>query len=92
MDGNNPLDLISAVCSKLGSFVTGYRGWGCTDNREARHYSHMLTELLLLTISNVFFVPAVLLAFYRRHFLEGLVYLTTMSASVASIETVKKGL
>lgn len=61
--------------------TSGYRGWGCTDDREARHYSHMLTELLLLTLSNLFFVPAVALAFYRRHFLEGLVYLTTMCAS-----------
>ncbi|XP_077549875.1 transmembrane protein 8B-like [Haemaphysalis longicornis] len=61
--------------------TSGYRGWGCTDNKEARHYGHMLVELLLLTLSNLFLVPAIVLAFYRQHFLEGLVYFTTMCAS-----------
>lgn len=61
--------------------TSGYRGWGCTDNKEARHYSQMLVELLLLTLSNLFLVPAIVLALYRRHVLEGLVYFTTMCAS-----------
>ncbi|XP_077500137.1 post-GPI attachment to proteins factor 6-like isoform X3 [Amblyomma americanum] len=61
--------------------TSGYRGWGCTDKREAFNYYHMLTELLLLTLSNLFLLPAIALAFYRGHYLEGLVYLTTMCAS-----------
>ncbi|KAM7286844.1 transmembrane protein 8B isoform X2 [Ixodes scapularis] len=60
---------------------SGYRGWGCTDSTEAQSYNHMLIELLLLTLSNLFFLPAILLAVIRRHFLEALVYTATMFSS-----------
>ncbi|CAN8004203.1 unnamed protein product [Ixodes hexagonus] len=60
---------------------SGYRGWGCTDDAEAQSYNQMLIELLLLTLSNLFFLPAIVLAVARRHFLEALVYSATMLSS-----------
>lgn len=60
---------------------SGYRGWGCTDNRDARSHSILVTELLLLTLSNLFMLPAIVLAATRQFYLEALVYLATMVSS-----------
>ncbi|KAF4531342.1 hypothetical protein B566_EDAN017444 [Ephemera danica] len=56
----------------------GYRGWGCTDDAEAIPGSELLTATLLLTLSNILFVPAIAIAAYRRYFTEALVYACTM--------------
>ncbi|GLH12908.1 Uncharacterized protein GBIM_17566 [Gryllus bimaculatus] len=61
-------------CACLG----GYEGWGCTDGRNATPESLLLLTTLLLTLSNVFFLPAVLLALRRNLLTEALVYLATM--------------
>lgn len=61
-------------CACLG----GYEGWGCTDSRNATPESLLLLTTLLLTLSNVFFLPAVLLALRRNLLTEALVYLATM--------------
>ncbi|XP_043223792.1 post-GPI attachment to proteins factor 6-like isoform X2 [Amphibalanus amphitrite] len=56
----------------------GYGGWGCTDSSRATPDFQLLLATLLLTISNVLFVPAVLLALRRRYFTEAFVYAFAM--------------
>ncbi|XP_022257740.1 transmembrane protein 8A-like [Limulus polyphemus] len=66
----------TCVCS------SGWRGWGCTDDTNAVSDAQQLLEVLLLTLSNIAFIPAILLSVYRLHYTEGLVYLFTMCFSV----------
>ncbi|XP_076440051.1 post-GPI attachment to proteins factor 6-like isoform X2 [Babylonia areolata] len=56
----------------------GWRGFGCTDGREALSDSSQLVEVLLLTLSNLFFLPAIVLAVYRRYYVEAIVYFYNM--------------
>ncbi|XP_072568624.1 post-GPI attachment to proteins factor 6 [Paramormyrops kingsleyae] len=62
----------SCVCK------AGWRGWGCTDDRTAQTYAHQLTAALLLTLSNLLFVPPIVVAVYRCYIVEASVYLFTM--------------
>ncbi|KDR17993.1 hypothetical protein L798_07174, partial [Zootermopsis nevadensis] len=61
-------------CTCLG----GYKGWGCTDGSMATPESLLLLTTLLLTLSNVFFLPAVFIALRRHLLTEALIYLATM--------------
>ncbi|WAR23596.1 TMM8B-like protein [Mya arenaria] len=58
----------------------GWRGYGCTDGTEGRTKHEELVALLLLTLSNLFFLPAICLATYRRYFVEAVVYTYTIFA------------
>ena len=62
----------------------GWRGYDCSDGEESRDESEQLLELLLLTLSNLLFIPAIILALYRRHFVEAFVYTYTMTFSGVS--------
>ncbi|CAF1157947.1 unnamed protein product [Adineta steineri] len=57
--------------------IAGYRGYGCTDSTHA-YTSKSLTSVLFLTISNCMFIPAIILAIYRRLYIEALVYFFNM--------------
>lgn len=60
------------------SMCAGWRGWGCTDGSMAQSYLRQVTATLLLTLSNLFFLPAIVVAFRRSYITEAAVYLFTM--------------
>lgn len=62
----------------------GYRGWGCTDDKKALSSSELLMGSLLLTLSNLFFIPAIIVALRRKFFTEALLYCCTMFFSTVS--------
>ncbi|CAB1322499.1 unnamed protein product [Coregonus sp. 'balchen'] len=53
-------------------------GWGCTDPSEAYSYSFQLLSTLLLCLSNLMFVPPVVIAVRSHYLLEASVYIFTM--------------
>ncbi|ODM99932.1 Transmembrane protein [Orchesella cincta] len=61
--------------------IGGYRGWACTDDSQATPEFILLSATLLLTLSNLFFIPAIFLALKRRMFTQGLIYSVTMISS-----------
>lgn len=65
----------------LNNFFSGWRGWLCNDGTQAPKNEQLMLNFLLLVVSNVMFVPAIILATLRRHYSEALVYLLTMTAS-----------
>ncbi|XP_076346292.1 post-GPI attachment to proteins factor 6-like isoform X3 [Tachypleus tridentatus] len=62
----------TCVCS------LGWRGWGCTDDAHAIPDFQLLLGVLLLTLSNIFFIPAIVLSVYRHYYTEALIYFVTM--------------
>ncbi|XP_071987935.1 transmembrane protein 8B isoform X1 [Engystomops pustulosus] len=56
----------------------GWSGWGCTDNSRAFSYGFQLLSTLLLCLSNLMFLPPVLIALRSRYLLEASVYIFTM--------------
>ncbi|KAL1429250.1 hypothetical protein MTO96_016465 [Rhipicephalus appendiculatus] len=62
--------------------VGGWRGWGCTDNSRATPAPLLLMRTLLLTLSNLFFLPAIVLATRRQFYTEAVVYGVTMFFSM----------
>ncbi|XP_061056233.1 transmembrane protein 8B isoform X2 [Eubalaena glacialis] len=56
----------------------GWRGWGCTDSADALTYGFQLLSTLLLCLSNLMFLPPVVLAIRGRYVLEAAVYTFTM--------------
>ncbi|XP_005170920.1 post-GPI attachment to proteins factor 6 isoform X1 [Danio rerio] len=56
----------------------GWQGWGCTDGVSALSYSRQMTAALLLTLSNFFFIPPIIVALYRGYLIEAAIYLFTM--------------
>ncbi|XP_029428039.1 transmembrane protein 8B [Rhinatrema bivittatum] len=56
----------------------GWNGWGCTDNTEAFSYGFQLLSTLLLSLSNLMFMPPVAIAIRSHYLLEASVYIFTM--------------
>lgn len=62
----------SCVCK------AGWSGWGCTDDSAAQSYGRQLVATLLLTLSNLSFLPAIVVAIKGCYITEASVYLFTM--------------
>uniref|UniRef100_A0A671LKT1 Transmembrane protein 8B-like n=1 Tax=Sinocyclocheilus anshuiensis TaxID=1608454 RepID=A0A671LKT1_9TELE len=56
----------------------GWQGWGCTDGATAQSYSRQMAAALLLTLSNLFFIPPIVVALYRGYHVEAAIYFFTM--------------
>lgn len=62
----------------------GWRGWGCTDASTAQSFSRQLAAALLLTLSNLSFLPAIVVAILRCYITEASVYIFTMFFSTVT--------
>ncbi|XP_006001515.1 post-GPI attachment to proteins factor 6 isoform X2 [Latimeria chalumnae] len=60
----------------------GWDGWSCTDDTHAQSYGRQVLATLLLTLSNLMFVPAIIVATYNYYVIEACVYLFTMFFSL----------
>ena len=67
--------------------VLGWSGWGCTDGSAALSYGRQVTATLLLTLSNLLFLPAVVVAAQRCYVAEASVYLFTLFFSTVTRTT-----
>jgi len=67
----------------------GYRGYGCTDDTYA-YTSKNISSVLFLTLSNLMFVPAIILAIYRNLYIEALVYFFNMFFSTVCFNLLKE--
>jgi hypothetical protein len=56
----------------------GYIGWGCSDDSRVTSLTELLIAALLLTLSNMFFIPAVVMAVRHKYYTEAFVYACTM--------------
>ena len=70
---------------RCSNFITGNRGYGCTDATHAKSAGEQLLETLLLTLSNLAMLPAICVAIYRHYYAEALVYTYTMLFSTVCI-------
>uniref|UniRef100_A0A8B9FG00 Post-glycosylphosphatidylinositol attachment to proteins 6 n=1 Tax=Amazona collaria TaxID=241587 RepID=A0A8B9FG00_9PSIT len=60
------------------SCKAGWGGWSCTDDAKAQSVSVQNLATLLLTLSNLMFLPAIAVAIYRYYLVEASVYTYTM--------------
>lgn len=85
------------LCARVSSFLhimgclpAGWSGWGCTDDTTAQSFGRQLAAVLLLTLSNLSFLPAIVVAGARRYITEASVYVFTMFFSTVT-DTVQSG-
>ncbi|CAG0890714.1 unnamed protein product [Cyprideis torosa] len=64
--------------------TAGYRGWGCTDTSKAIPEIVLEAQFFLLTLSNLAFLPAVVLATKRHFYMEALSYFFVFAFSTVS--------
>ena len=81
------LKSVCVICARAARIYRfGYTGYACTDARGAQSKSAKRVEILLLVLSNIAFVPGVVLALYRRYFPEAAIYaLTGVNSAVRSL-------
>lgn len=68
--------------------ITNFPGWKglvCNDGTEALSEQKLLINFVLLTVSNVAFIPAILVALFRRYYTESVVYFLTMTFSAVCV-------
>lgn len=59
------------------SCIAGYRGYGCTDDHQSFLW-RFLPSVLFLTLSNLLFIPAIIVSIYHRLYIEALVFFFNM--------------
>lgn len=64
--------------------LAGWSGWGCTDDSSALSYGRQVLATLLLTLSNLAFLPAIVVAASRCYITEASVYTFTMFFSTVN--------
>lgn len=74
----------------MGCLPAGWSGWGCTDDTTAQSFGRQLAAALLLTLSNLSFLPAIVVAIVRCYITEASVYAFTMFFSTVT-GTVQSG-
>jgi len=62
----------------------GYRGYTCDDGTEAASEAMQKLYTALLTLSNLGFIPAIVVACWRWYFVEAVAYLANMLFSSVS--------
>ncbi|KYO44565.1 transmembrane protein 8A [Alligator mississippiensis] len=60
------------------SCKAGWSGWSCTDDTKAQSEGAQNLATLLLTLSNLMFLPAIVVAVYRYYLVEASIYIYTM--------------
>lgn len=63
------------------SCKAGYDGLSCSNDEQAMSSSLQLLQMMLLTLSNLFFLPAIFIGLYRRYWQETIVYIIAMAVS-----------
>lgn len=66
----------TCVCMK------GYRGWDCTEDSQVPSSMSILMASLLLTLSNLLFLPSIYIASRRQFYTEAVIYFFAMFFSV----------
>lgn len=62
--------------------IKGYRGWDCTEDSQVPSSLSILIALLLLTLSNLLFIPSIYFAVRRKYYTEGIIYFFAMFFSI----------
>lgn len=62
--------------------IQGMRGWDCSEDSQVPSSFSILLALLLLTLSNLLFIPSIYIAVRRKYFTEGIIYFFAMFFSI----------
>ena len=62
----------------LCSINKGLRGYGCSDGSLLKSLNTQLMNTLCLSLSNLFFIPAIIIACKRCFLMEAVAYITNM--------------
>ena len=65
----------------ISSFISGHTGPACNDPSQAESDYQLLSSTLLLTTTNLSMLPAIMLALYRAHYSESVVYFSHLVSS-----------
>jgi len=66
------------------TWTLGYRGYTCEDDTDAASDKMQKLYTALLTLSNLAFIPAIVIACWRWYFVEAITYLANMIFSTVS--------
>lgn len=58
--------------------IKGYRGWDCTEDSQVPSSFSILLASLLLTLSNLLFIPSIYFAARRKYYTEAVIYFFAM--------------